>query len=131
MLKDTRGKLMNILLRSSPETYPKTPVFRKQVKTLETKDANAHSPLSTLRSLLSSGVYLCLLSPKGSQGTCNRGSCGQQKLMPGYPPSEPGTESCHPFAFVTCFLSLACLTSVDITSLLASRQASLGSLLLL
>ena len=39
---------MNILLRSSPETSPKIPTFRKQIKTLQTKTQGVltHSLLS-------------------------------------------------------------------------------------
>ena len=36
ILEGTPGKLVNILLRSSPETLPRIPAFRKQIKTLKT-----------------------------------------------------------------------------------------------
>ena len=47
---DAPGKLMNILMKSSPETSPKIPAFRKRIKTLRTKD-----PVHNLL-----GAHLCL-----------------------------------------------------------------------
>ena len=66
-IKDTPGKLMNILLKASPDTSPEIPAFKKQIKTFKVKDVSQrvlsleHTPMTFLSF---PQACICFPSPK-------------------------------------------------------------------
>ena len=99
---------MNILLRSSPETSPKIPAFKKQIKNLKTKNP---VKILSLEHACTFFLQACvfaffLLSSKGPHKTCNQENSGQQQLILVYLPEH--VSSGHSFASVACFLSPWC-----------------------
>ena len=74
--KDALEKFMTILLRSSCETSPRISTLRKQKPLRQrTHCALSLGHVCTFPLLLSTGVYLCFLSPKLQTfpGACNQG----------------------------------------------------------
>ena len=78
ILKNTPGKLINILLKPSSETSPRIPVHKREIKTLKTEDALTGLPLEQAHAFLPSFFPSCvtaffLLSSNDPGKTCNQG----------------------------------------------------------